>query len=109
MTKDQKYLTFSQPLKFNGAKIKCDSKGFILTKKSHRGGILLVTNHDADSTSSRGITRKKLSPKEQYLAQRARGAYIAFVCQPEASFNLSQAVQTMEFLPKNIALLNKRL
>ena len=31
------------------------------------------------------------------------------MCQPEASFNLFQAAQTVEFLPDDIALLNKRL
>ena len=28
---------------------------------------------------------------DQYIAQRARGAYIATVCQPEAAFDLSFA------------------
>ena len=81
----------------------------MLIKESHLGDILPVINHDADSTSSRGITRKKLSPKEQYLAQRARVAYIASMCQPEASFDLSLAAQTVKFLPDDIALLNERL
>lgn len=57
----------------------------------------------------KGITSTKLSPKEQYVAQRARGAYIASMCQPEASFDLSCATETVEFLPDNIAPLNKRL
>lgn len=109
MTKDQEHLTSFQPLKFNGAQIKLDSEEIVLTKESHVGGILPVTNYDADSISSRGITRTKLSPKEQYLAQRARGAYIASVCQPEASFHLFQAAQTAEFSPHDIAMLNKRL
>src|SRR5271156_2353543 len=39
------------------------------------------------------ITRALLTPKDQYIAQRARGAYIASVCQPEASFDLSFAAQ----------------
>ena len=63
MTKDRKYLTSAQPIKFNGVQIKLDSNGIVLTKKSHVGGIFLVTDHDADSICSRGITRKKLSPK----------------------------------------------
>ncbi len=109
MTKYRKYLTSAHPIKFNRAQIKLDSDGIILTKESHVGGILLVTDHNADSTSSRGITGKKISPKEQYLAQRARSAYIASVCQSEVSFDLSQAAQTVEFSPDNIALLNKRL
>ena len=64
MTKDREYLTFTQPLKFNRAQIKLDSEGIVLTKESHVGGIFLVTDHNADSTCSRGITKKKLSPKE---------------------------------------------
>ena len=43
------------------------------------------------------------------MAQKARGAYIASVCQPETSFDLSRAAQTVEFLPDDIALLNKQL
>ncbi len=109
MTKDREYFTCTKLIKFNGAQIKLDSDGIVLTKDSHIGGILLVTDHNADSTSSRGITRKKLSTKEQYLAKRARGAYIASVCQPEASLDLSRAPQTVEFSPDDIALLNKRL
>ena len=31
------------------------------------------------------------SPKQGYVEQRARGAYIASICQPEASFDLSVA------------------
>ena len=108
MTKDREYLTSAQPIKFNKTQIKLDSDGIVLTKESDVGDILLVTDYDADSSSSRGITRKKLSTKEQYLAQKARGAYIASVCLPEASFDLSQAAQTVESSPDDIALLNKR-
>ena len=79
----------------------------MLTKESHVDDILLITNCDVDSTNSRKITRKKLSPKKEYLAQRVRGVYIIFVCQSEVSFDLSQADQTVEFLPDDIILLNK--
>ena len=43
------------------------------------------------------------------MAQRARGAYIASICQPEAAFNLSHAAQSIEFSSDDFALLNKRL
>ena len=33
------------------------------------------------------------SANQAYLEQRARGAYIATVCQPEAAFDLSTAAQ----------------
>jgi hypothetical protein len=50
-----------------------------------------------------------LSPKEQYIAQRARGAYIASVCQPEVSFDLSFAAQVTNLTKDNAKTLNKRL
>ena len=64
MTKEREYLTHAHPLKFNGAQIKLDSNGIVLMKASHVGDILPVTDNIADSTSSRGIIRKKLSLKE---------------------------------------------
>ena len=97
MTKNQEHFTPTQPLKFNRAQIKLDSEGIVLTKKSHIDGIFLVIDHNTDSTSLGKITKKKFLSKEQYLAQRARGAYIASVCQPKASFNLFRASQIVEF------------
>jgi hypothetical protein len=47
--------------------------------------------------------------KEQYVAQRARGAYIATVCQPEAAFGLSSAAQVTEPNEDDINKLNKVL
>jgi len=60
-------------------------------------------------TSSRGTIRTALTPKDQYIAQRARGAYIASVCQPEASFDLSYAAQVINPDEKDAKLLNKRI
>jgi hypothetical protein len=44
-----------------------------------------------------------------YVQQRARGAYIAMICQPEASFNLSAAAQIINPSKKNITRLNGRI
>jgi len=68
-----------------------------------------VTNGIATTTSSRGNTRQGLDTTEQYVAQRARGAYIASVCQPEASYDLSVAAQTSNPKEDNIKALNKRI
>jgi post-segregation antitoxin (ccd killing protein) len=46
---------------------------------------------------------------DQYVAQRARGAYIASVCQPEAAYDLSVAAQAVEPTEKDVSALNKRL
>jgi hypothetical protein len=61
------------------------------------------------TTSSRGTVRQGLSTKEQYVAQRARGAYIATVCQPEAAFDLSTAAQAIDPTDDDVKALNKRL
>ncbi|KHJ30665.1 hypothetical protein EV44_g3739 [Erysiphe necator] len=48
--------------------------------------------------------------QSEYVAQRARGAYIATVCQPEAAFDLSFAAQSVQNPSYNdMKLLNKQL
>lgn len=47
--------------------------------------------------------------KDQYVAQRARGAYVATMCQPEASFDLSFAAQVTNPQDEDAKALNKRL
>ena len=64
ITKNRKYLILVYSLKLNSTQIKPNSNGIVLTKKSYVNNIFLVTHHDADFTSSRGIIRKKLSPKK---------------------------------------------
>ncbi|KHJ31561.1 hypothetical protein EV44_g3745 [Erysiphe necator] len=46
---------------------------------------------------------------QQYLEQRARGAYIASICQPEVSYDLSVAVQAQQSTNEKVAKLNARL
>jgi hypothetical protein len=52
-----------------------------------------------------------LIPRKQYVTQRTRDTYLTFICQPEASFDLSRAVQFIEstFSSDDIIFLNKRL
>ncbi|KAF1351719.1 hypothetical protein EJ07DRAFT_36133, partial [Lizonia empirigonia] len=47
--------------------------------------------------------------KKTYIQQRARGAYIATICQPEASFDLAAAAQASEPTKEEISKLNKRI
>ena len=68
-----------------------------------------ISNNTTDLTSSRGVVRKGLSTKEQYVAQRARGAYVASVCQPEATYDLSVAAQATAVAGDDVKSLNKRL
>ena len=110
MTKARDHLTSSKPIKFNGTKIELALNGNLTLKpNTHIGSIGLVKKLDASTTSSRGVLRTKLSSKDQYVAQRARRAYLASICQPEASFDLSYAAQSTEFTADDVAALNKRL
>ena len=80
-----------------------------LTQESQAQNLRQVLIQTLDLTSSRGETRKSVSPKDQYVAQRARGAYITTVCQPEAAFDLSFAAQITDPEITNIKLLNKHI
>ena len=71
--------------------------------------IQTIKDHPTDITSSRGKTRRNLSSQEQYIAQRALGAYIASMSQPEATFDLSYAAQSIHPQPTDITALNKHL
>ena len=46
---------------------------------------------------------------QQYVEQRARGAYIAPICQPEASFDYSVAAQVQEPMDDDYKKLNSRI
>jgi hypothetical protein len=113
MTKAREQLTFENSLKFNGTRIeRIGPDGAIyFRQETHIQGIQLVQSTDATTTSARGKVRIKLTTREQYVAQRARGAYLASICQPEASFDLSHAAQFIEstFSSNDITSLNKRL
>ncbi|KAI0999538.1 hypothetical protein K3495_g8659 [Podosphaera aphanis] len=89
-------LTPQNPLSFNGGKIILDGNDVLLIAKDQGNRITLVDI-------------KSPSYQDHYRAQRARGAYIASICQPEASFDLSVAAQHQDPSEKDVKLLNKRL
>ena len=86
-----------------------DNSSIRLTQERQCQNLRLVTTQSIDLTSSRGEIRKAVTPTDQYVAQRARGAYIATVCQPEAAFDLSFAAQVTDPQNDNIKQLNKRI
>jgi hypothetical protein len=91
LVKEREKLIIANSIKFNKGCIRMQEENIILTQKKHCENIGIVSPEAVDLTSSRGVTRKTVMPKGQYIAQRAKGAYIAIVCQPEAAFNLSSA------------------
>jgi hypothetical protein len=107
--KERERLTPDHDLKFNGAIIHAETTGITLTQERQCKKLKVVNTKNSTSTSSRGAVRENLSIKDQYVAQRARGAYIASVCQPEAAYDLSVASQTVEPTEQDITALNKRI
>ena len=92
LAKEREKLTLTTPIRFNGGQIKLDNGSLLLTQERQCQNLKVVALKKAtDLTSSRGEVRQAVTPKDQYIAQRARGAYIATVCQPEAAFDLSFA------------------
>ena len=110
LAKEREKLTLTTPIKFNGGQIKLENdRSILLTQERQCQNLKLVALKSIDLTSSRGEVRQAVTPKDQYVAQRARGAYIATVCQPEAAFDLSFAAQVMNPKEENVKQLNKRI
>lgn len=95
--KSREELSPESNLIFNGCVVTMKSDGTIhLTQKDQGKKIQLVNE-------------KGKNPQQDYLEQRARGAYIASICQPEASFDLSVTAQHQNPTTVDICTLNKRL
>src|SRR5438045_1930342 len=95
LAKPREKLTANHPLEFNG---------FVITQSDNKISI----------TQPEQI--KKLNPlptetftKDQYIAERARGAYIATISQPQAAFSLSFAAQTTQPTADDTKFLNRCL
>lgn len=108
-SKPREQLTTATPLQFNGGLIQLLTEGVItLTQEQHCKELRTVTEQTQELKDSRGKT-KQLSPREQYVSLRAKGAYIATMCQPEAAYDLSVAAQTTDLDSDAVKALNKRL
>ena len=80
LSKEREQLTQSHPVKFNGGNINLrEDNSIIFTQERQCKTLRLVTTYTSDLTSTRGAIRKAVTLKDQYIAQRARGAYIATV------------------------------
>lgn len=81
--KPKTVLTNNQPIEFNGGRFVLKGDEIIFIQKGQADNLLAIDRSAADVS-------------QQYVAQRARGAYIASICQPEATYDLSIAAQTRE-------------
>jgi hypothetical protein len=109
MTKSRDCLDSNFSLKFNDTIIECQENDIYLRQISQSDHLQLIQNVDIAITSSKNKVRLALISKEQYVTQRARDAYVASICQSEASFDLFLAAQSIEVSSENITTLNKRL
>jgi hypothetical protein len=94
--KDKTILTEDGPIEFNGGKISLSKDTIILAQKGQSKGLRTIDLADPEAA-------------QRYIEQRARGAYIASVCQPEATYDLSIAAQTTHPTHEDIKALNARI
>ena len=109
--KPRDQLTSDSPIKFNGCTISRYNSEVHISQAIYNKNLQLVSNQSADLVSSRGTVRRNVSPTDQYVAQRARGAYLATLSQPEAAFDLSRAAQVTKdnIGTDGISFLNSRI
>ena len=96
LAKPKEKLASDSPLIFNGCVLTQNGRTISLRQKEQGKKISLI---DVDAPDFR----------QGYIEQRARGAYIASICQPEAAFDLSVAAQHQEPTKEDATALNKRL
>ncbi|KID81354.1 Ribonuclease H-like protein [Metarhizium guizhouense ARSEF 977] len=90
--KPKEILTTENPLTFNGCRISLNAEGGIMmTQKGQASKLQIPTTN------------------QEYIEQRARGAYLASICQPEAAFDLSIAAQRKEPTSDDFKRLGSRI
>ena len=91
-------LSPENPLIFNGC---------VLTQ--NEGDVAVELRQKEQGKRLKPIDHKSTDFKQVYMEQRARGAYIATICQPEAAFDLSVAAQHQDPTEADVNALNKRI
>jgi len=81
---------------FNGCRLRVETTSITVFQKGQAEKLALIDAKAADA-------------KQQYVEQRARGAYIASICQPEATFDYSVAAQARDPTEDDFKALNKRI
>lgn len=105
----QRKFTLETLIKFNDDYIKQNNKNIHLSQERQCKNIkLVILKTLTDLISARDIVKKVVISKNQYVAQRARSAYVAIVCQFKTTLNLFFAVQMINSWKKNVKTLKKR-
>jgi hypothetical protein len=79
----------------------------ILSKQG--SNLLVMQKNQGEKLFPIDLAQSQQQIKEAYVQQRARGAYIASICQPEGAFDLSTAAQHQDPGTEEVKQLNKRL
>jgi len=95
--KPKRMLSPESPFDFNGAKLMMEGVSTLYLSQKKQGEKLAT------------IDLKTSDRAQKYVEQRARGAYIASICQPEASFDVSVAAQIQDPADEDFTRLNRRL
>jgi hypothetical protein len=103
-SKPKAALTPEVQLDFNGCTLTMNA-----SNASNASKTILTLGQKGQGEKIRLVDITASDRAQQYMKQRARGAYIASTCQPEASFDLSVAAQAQQPSDKDIKALNKRL
>ena len=109
LAKDRDQFIFKHSFKFNDAYIKQEGNSFHLNQNRLCKNLRLVTPRSSDLTNAKGVMKKEMKFENQYVAQKAKDAYIVTLNQFETAFDLSFAVQMINPKKKNAKMLNKRI
>ncbi len=111
MFKKREMLITLTSIKFNNEMIIIDSSGTLLLNQFKQFDQIRLINMtiSVDLIDSRDQIRKMVTSKDQYVAQRARDAYIVIMTQSEASFDFSLTAQVINLKEEDAKRLNKRL
>jgi hypothetical protein len=74
--KEKQFLNFQNPIIFNNCVLTIGNNNILSLKQKNQAQKLQIVQNKAD-----------------YVQQRARGAYIAIICQPETNYDLLVATQ----------------
>ena len=96
LTKPIRVLLPTETITFNGCTISMDGDSLYMSQKGQGARLELV------GAGKEGY-------KKAYREQRARAAYLATICQPEATFDLSVAAQHQDPTEDDVKALNLRL
>ncbi len=108
--KQREKLISTISIKFNDGLIFLSDNFLLLIQSKQFDQIRLIdVKISVDLTSSRDEIRKMITSKDQYIAQRAREAYIAIVSQSEASFDFFFGAQIINSKEEDAKRLNQRL